>query len=99
MSIPIFIPIQSIPFVFKLVLIICVLLGLLSYIRSTWKTAQKNLIQVQRLHQIPCSNCLFFTGEYNLKCAVHPCKALSEEAIGCADYQNAKKSSIHDRKI
>jgi hypothetical protein len=90
---------MSIPFVFKLVLIICVSLGLLSYLRSVWKNVRKSLIQVQRLHQIPCSNCLFFTGEYNLKCAVHPCKALREEAIGCADYQATKKSSINNRKI
>ncbi len=90
---------MSIPFIFKLALIVFVSLGLFSYFRAVWKNAQKSLIQVQRLHQIPCSNCLFFTGEYNLKCAVHPCKALREEAIGCADYQTAKKSSIHDRKI
>jgi hypothetical protein len=96
---PASIPIQSIPLVFKLVSIICVSLGIFSYLRSAWKNAQKSLIQVQRLHQIPCSNCLFFTGEYNLKCAVHPCKALSEEAIGCADYQTAKMSPIKDRKI
>ncbi len=91
--------IQSIPFVYKLVFVICISLGLLSYTLSALKDARKNWIQLQRLHQIPCSNCLFFTDEYNLKCAVHPCKALSEDAIGCADYQMAKKSSVNGNKI
>lgn len=36
---------------------------------------------------MPCSRCAFFTGSYHLKCTVHPCKALSEEAIGCLDYE------------
>jgi hypothetical protein len=82
---------QLIPFVYKLVFMICISLGLISYTLSALKDARKNLIQLQRLHQIPCSHCLFFTGEYSLKCTVHPCKALSEEAIGCTDYQTAKK--------
>jgi hypothetical protein len=91
--------IQSIPFGYKLVFIICISWALVSYTLSALKDARKNWIQLQRLSQIPCSNCLFFTGEYNLKCAVHPCKALSEEAIGCADYQMAKKSSVGSNKI
>ncbi len=90
---------QSIPFLCKLILISYLSLILVVYLRSAWKNAKKNLIQLQRLHQIPCSNCLFFTGEYNLKCAVHPCKALSEEAIGCADYQAAKIGSVKDSKV
>jgi hypothetical protein len=43
--------------------------------------------QVKHLHQIPCANCQFFTNSYYLKCPVHPSMALSEEAIGCRDYQ------------
>lgn len=43
--------------------------------------------QVKQLHQIPCANCQFFTNSYYLKCPVHPSMALSEEAIGCRDYQ------------
>ena len=38
------------------------------------------------MHQIPCSNCQFFTGDYQLKCALHPNTALSEEAIDCSDF-------------
>ncbi|PSB41444.1 hypothetical protein C7B77_27395, partial [Chamaesiphon polymorphus CCALA 037] len=57
---------------------------------STWKNLKKDWNHLQRLHQIPCHRCDFFTGEYNLKCAVHPYKAFNEEAIGCMDYQPKK---------
>lgn len=45
------------------------------------------LERLQRLHQIPCSRCAFYTGDHRLKCTVHPCKALSEDAIACLDYE------------
>ena len=45
------------------------------------------IARLKRLHQIPCSRCTFFTGSYYLKCTVHPCKALSEEAIHCLEYE------------
>lgn len=51
----------------------------------------KNLI---RLHQIPCDRCTFFTGEFNLKCTVHPCKAFNERAIDCLDYEPVNRSSV-----
>ena len=41
---------------------------------------------LQRLHQIPCSKCVYFTGDYRLKCTVQPIVAMSEEAIGCGDF-------------
>jgi RNA polymerase subunit RPABC4/transcription elongation factor Spt4 len=39
------------------------------------------------MHQIPCANCQFFTRDYHLKCTVHPAQALTEEAIGCGDFE------------
>lgn len=45
------------------------------------------LERLKKLHDIPCSRCAFFTGDYRLKCTVHPCKALSEEAINCLDFE------------
>jgi hypothetical protein len=45
------------------------------------------MARLRRLHQVPCSRCAFYTGDYRLKCTVHPCKALSEEAIACLDYE------------
>jgi hypothetical protein len=62
-------------------------LFIVNYIWSFWKDFNKSLLYVRRLHQIPCSRCSFFTGEYNLKCTVHPYKALNEEAIDCLDYE------------
>ena len=53
---------------------------------SCWLAAKDGITTVQRLHQIPCSTCQFFTGSYQLKCPVHPKMALSEEAINCSDY-------------
>ena len=42
----------------------------------------------KRMHQIPCTKCRFFTGDYRLKCTVNPHVANTEEAIGCPDLQN-----------
>ncbi|MFM7471825.1 MAG: hypothetical protein ACKO5P_09990 [Nodosilinea sp.] len=39
------------------------------------------------MHQIPCAQCRYFTHSPLLKCPVHPRTALSEAAIGCADYE------------
>ena len=47
---------------------------------SGWK-------QLRRMHQVPCSRCMYFTGDYNLKCTVRPCDALTEQAIGCRDFE------------
>lgn len=43
--------------------------------------------QLQRLHQIPCADCEFFTNDYRLKCTVRPCVACTEDAIGCTDFE------------
>jgi hypothetical protein len=41
---------------------------------------------LKRLHQIPCDKCVYFTGDYRLKCTVNPTMAMSETAIGCRDF-------------
>lgn len=51
-----------------------------------WIAARDGIATVKRLHQIPCANCQFFTGEYLLKCTVHPTSALTSEAITCSDF-------------
>jgi hypothetical protein len=81
---------QFLPLIYNLAFVVCISIGLISYILSIWKKTQKNIQHLKRLHQIPCSRCVFFTGNHNLKCTVHPYKAFHEEAIGCADYQMAK---------
>ncbi len=69
---------------------ICAAFAWLSTFLLVWN-ALTSLIQgiarVKRLHQIPCSHCQFFSGEYHLKCTVRPSIALSEDAINCIDYQ------------
>ncbi|MCY7337131.1 MAG: hypothetical protein LH613_13120 [Chamaesiphon sp.] len=78
---------ELIPAIFRLVFIVAIALGSFNYLRSAWKSVKKDWQHLRRLHQIPCDRCVFFTGEYNLKCTVHPSKALKEEAIDCMDYQ------------
>ncbi len=53
---------------------------------SLWNAAREGIRHLRRLHQIPCDRCQYFTGEYLLKCTVHPCKAFSEDAINCLDF-------------
>ncbi|MDB9313979.1 hypothetical protein PN462_12775 [Spirulina sp. CS-785/01] len=48
---------------------------------------QNGLAYFKRLHQIPCNNCTFFTGDYYLKCTIHPYTACSEQAINCRDFE------------
>lgn len=43
--------------------------------------------RVKRLHQIPCSNCEYFTRSTCLKCTVRPHWAGTERAIGCPDFE------------
>ncbi|MEL6580866.1 MAG: hypothetical protein AAFQ14_14040 [Cyanobacteria bacterium J06621_12] len=44
--------------------------------------------QAKKMHQIPCTKCRFFTGDYRLKCTVNPSEANTEKAIGCGDYRD-----------
>ncbi|NCJ07286.1 hypothetical protein GS597_12370 [Synechococcales cyanobacterium C] len=53
---------------------------------SLGRSLRNGWLVSKRLHQIPCSHCRFFTGNYLLKCSVHPQTALSEAAIHCQDY-------------
>lgn len=46
------------------------------------------IAQAKKMHQIPCTKCRFFTGDYHLKCTVNPSVANTEQAIGCGDYRH-----------
>ncbi|NET00677.1 MAG: hypothetical protein F6K61_08890 [Sphaerospermopsis sp. SIO1G1] len=74
---PLLIPIC---FVLAWTMIILILVNMWTATQDTIKTAQK-------MHQIPCHKCQFFTNNYRLKCTIHPSAANTEEAIGCKDYQ------------
>ncbi|MBA3924493.1 MAG: hypothetical protein H0X31_23450 [Nostocaceae cyanobacterium] len=63
-------------------------LVLASVLWSLWEDLVRGCVNLQRLHQIPCYRCTFFTGDYHLKCTVHPSQALTEEAINCLDYES-----------
>jgi len=54
---------------------------------NLWAFFRDSVNQAQQMHQIPCANCRYFTGDYHLKCTVHPGRALSEEAIDCQDFE------------
>lgn len=54
---------------------------------SLWTAIRDGAATTQKMHQIPCSSCQFFTGDYRLKCTVQPSIANTEEAIECMDYQ------------
>lgn len=59
-----------------------------------WKVLNIGVNHLKTLHQIPCSKCVFFTGDYRLKCTVRPTEALSESAIFCRDFEAKPANSI-----
>jgi len=71
----------------KVIFLVCIGLILISFLGSLWSVWRQGWAHLRRLQQIPCSNCTFFTGEYNLKWALHAYNALTEAAIGCLDYE------------
>lgn len=73
---------------------ILVWLVLVGFFLAICLAVQDGIARLKRLHQIPCSRCAYFTGNYYLKCPVHPCKALSEEAINCLDYEPVRAQTI-----
>jgi hypothetical protein len=60
---------------------------LILFVWSLWAAARDSVTTAKQMHQIPCTNCQFFTDNYRLKCTVHPSTANTEEAINCSDYQ------------
>lgn len=42
---------------------------------------------LRQLHNIPCSQCGFYTHCPALKCTVHPHQALTVEATSCQDFE------------
>jgi hypothetical protein len=54
---------------------------------SLWSATRDSIKAAQRMHQIPCANCQFFTNTHYLKCPVHPSSAGTEEAVNCMDFE------------
>jgi len=55
---------------------------------SVWSAMRDGVQRARQMHQIPCSECQYFSGNYLLKCPLHPKEALSEAAIGCRDFES-----------
>jgi hypothetical protein len=80
-------------------LVLCITVWTLIFTYISWRTiaiARKAVNHLQRLHQIPCNKCAYFTGDYRLKCTVHPTIAMSENAIGCRDFSCRRNCSINN---
>lgn len=69
--------------IFMIGILLLISIGLRNLCLSFWQ----GITYVKRLHQIPCSRCGFFTGDYHLKCTVSPNIALTENALNCSDYE------------
>ncbi len=61
------------------------------------KAVRDTIAQAQRMHQIPCAYCQFFTNDHRLKCTIHPHLANSESAIDCPDYRPHQMAQEIDR--
>jgi hypothetical protein len=62
-------------------------------IYQSYVTVQQGSQYLRRLHSIPCSRCVFCTGDYRLKCTVNPHHACTETAIGCRDFESRSVAS------
>ena len=75
------------PFLFQLRFVGALsILGLCSW--SLISCIRDIAVQTKKMHQIPCTKCRFFTGDYRLKCTVSPSIANTEQAIDCSDYRS-----------
>lgn len=55
-------------------------------LQTLYLAVRAAIFTTKALHQIPCAKCQFCTGNYYLKCTVHPSYALTERAINCRDF-------------
>ncbi|MBF2057285.1 MAG: hypothetical protein IGQ45_08680 [Cyanobacterium sp. T60_A2020_053] len=74
------------PFYFFTAWVLLILLGinLVKTVTDIWQRSQK-------MHEIPCSNCQYFTNDHRLKCTVQPNLANTYEAVNCPDFIAQKK--------
>ncbi|NJL19908.1 MAG: hypothetical protein HC895_02325 [Leptolyngbyaceae cyanobacterium SM1_3_5] len=72
---------------------IAIWITLIGFLWAVSEACRDGIQRLKKLHQIPCDRCVYFTGDYRLKCTVHPCKALSEEAIDCRDFEVTQHQS------
>lgn len=74
---------------FSLLFLFCFWIAVLFIFIWRFSRLSKTAINhLHKMHQIPCSDCVFFSHEYYLKCPLHPKVALSEQAIDCQDFES-----------
>lgn len=54
--------------------------------RSLIRTKPKPVVMSHRRKRLPCETCRFKGDSVHLRCAVHPYKAMTAEAMDCPDY-------------
>ena len=64
------------------------------FIWAVWVAFKDGMTQLRRLHQVPCDRCAYFTGNTYLKCTVQPCRAFTEDAIGCIDFEPTQSNYL-----
>jgi hypothetical protein len=70
--------------------LVCCLSTWVLIFTSIWKlysVLKSGILYMKKIHNIPCSNCQFFTGDYRLKCTVNPIDAMTESALSCRDFE------------
>jgi hypothetical protein len=58
------------------------------------KACTETVDRAKQMHRIPCTECVFFTDDYHLKCTVQPHLANTEAAIDCRDYRSRSQTSF-----
>jgi len=78
-------------------LVLCFVIWIVVFTGLFWRLiaiAEMAVRHLQRLHQIPCGKCTYFTGDYRLKCTVNPMVAMSDQAIDCRDFLHDNQRSM-----
>lgn len=60
---------------------------ILSLMATLWGVIRDIVNRSKQMHQIPCSNCQYFTNDYHLKCTIQPRIANTELAVDCSDFR------------
>jgi hypothetical protein len=69
---------------------VCFVLAWALAIATLWTitmSIRDTIARSQKMHQIPCTGCQFFTNDHRLKCTVQPTIANTEQAIDCHDFK------------
>ncbi|MEO0408679.1 MAG: hypothetical protein AAF289_15140, partial [Cyanobacteria bacterium P01_A01_bin.135] len=78
---------------------VMVVTGLLVFLgRSLLKSPRKAARTQRRRPPLPCQTCRFKGDSVHLRCAVHPYRAMTNEALDCPDYW-AKDSDKFERSL